>query len=193
MKGSRIRTIVVVALVLVTGVAAADTVGFGLTVADDFPDVPDQAEIYSRFFGSSEAVPGCLVFFKEYDWGMSFDFGFDFYTENPVSDPAGPMWMDFEFTASYDWHLFPRFVLDPFLQLGGGMNMAAPLDDEEGDEVQLGFHPLLGAGVNFCFGNIYLRASLQYQGLILAIPAPEIDPYEAGPYRVLFSAGFLFR
>ena len=193
MKSRSIRTIVVVTLLLVTGIAAADTVGFGLTVADDFPDVPDQDEIYSRFFGSAEVVPGFLVFFKEYDWGMSFDFGFDFYAEGPASDSAGPMWMDFDFTASYDWHPFPRFVLDPFLQLGGGIDMAAPLDDEGGDAVLLGFHPLLGAGANFFFGNIYLRASLQYQGLILPIPAPEIDPYEAGPYRVLLSAGFLFR
>jgi len=71
--------------------------------------------------------------------------------------------------------------------------MAVPLDEGEGDEVRLGFHPLLGAGVNIFFGSIYLRANLQYQGFVLHIPAPEIDPYEAGPYRVLLSAGFLFR
>jgi len=70
MKVSRIRISVAVALFLVGGVAVADTVGLGLTVADDFPDVPDKTEIYSRFFGSSEVTPGFLVFFKEHDWGF---------------------------------------------------------------------------------------------------------------------------
>ncbi|MEE8441840.1 MAG: hypothetical protein V3S41_08975, partial [Spirochaetia bacterium] len=74
MKGRSIQTLVMVGLLLATGIVAADTVGIGLTVADDFPDIPDEAEIYSRFFGSPDVVPGFMVFFKEYGWGMSFDF-----------------------------------------------------------------------------------------------------------------------
>jgi hypothetical protein len=124
---------------------------------------------------------------------MSVDFGFDFYTNDPFPDETSPMWMDFEFTASYDWHPFPRFIVDPFLQVGGGLNMAAPLDEDSDDDVRLAFHPLLGAGVNINFGNIYVRGCMQYQGVVLPIPAPEIQPYEAGPFRVLLSAGMLFR
>jgi hypothetical protein len=177
-------------LLLAAGPLCADTVGVGFTIADDFPDVPEGEEIYSRLIASGEIVPGFLVFFTERDWGMSFDFSFDLTAGQAEPGPTDPSWLDFSFAATYDWHPLRFFVLDPFLQLGAGLNMAAPVT-EYSDEVRLRFHPVMGAGVNVGLGSVYLRGNIQYQGLSFVIPAPDIEPYEAGPYRVLLSAGFL--
>jgi hypothetical protein len=81
-------------------------------------------------------------------------------------------------------------VVDPFLQIGAGMNMAAPMT-EHAEPVLLGFHPLAGAGVNVSLGAMFVRANIQYQGVSFAVPASDLGPYETGAYRVLLSAGLL--
>lgn len=192
MRSSRILLTVAV-LFLCGGFAAAD-VGIGLTVGGDFPEVPEADEIYSRLLGESEITPGFLVYFKEYDWGMSFDFEFDFVGDSSLPSPLDPTWLDFRFATTYDWHPIPYFIVDPFLSLGAGFAMRAPLADEpdEPDEVHMSFHPVLGAGLNVRLGNLYLRGTLGYQGLSFVVPAPDIEPYDSGPYRVSLSAGILF-
>lgn len=192
MKRHNVLLFIAALLLVGGGLATADTVGLGFTLGDDFPDVPEGEEIYSRLVTSGEVTPGMLVFFVERDWGMSFDFSFDVTSDQPEPTATDPSWLDFTFAATYDWHPLRDFIIDPFLQLGAGLNMAAPLTEFD-DEVRMRFHPVAGAGVNFRIGALFLRAGVQYQGLSFRIPSAEIQPYETGPYRIVLSAGGMFR
>lgn len=191
MRGFVIAAIIMIALTASVGTAFADSVGIGLTVADDFPDVPSQDEVYSRLFATDSVTPGFIVFFRDDYWGMSFDFGMNFGSEDLVITPDEPWWMDFDATMTYDWHIFRRFVIDPYVQLGAGMDSAFKFKNQEHpDEIRMAFHPVLGAGVNVYLGHLYLRGNLQYQATPWLVPEPSIVPYQVSPYRVLLSAGF---
>lgn len=184
---------VAILFAVIAGIAAADDVGFGLTVGDDFPDLPEAQEVYSRLFGETHITPGMLVFFRDRDWGMSFDFGFDFISYQPYDPVPASVggYLDFRFATTYDFHPIPAFIIDPFLSVGAAMAMLAPLDDAA-TTIYLSFLPVAGAGVTVNLGRIYLRGSFLYQGITFAIPSPDIAPYETGPYRVALSAGVLF-
>ena len=189
MKTLRIAAITILALAAVAGTAAADSVGIGLTVTDGFPDVPSKEEVSSRFFGVSEIDPGVLLSWRDRHAGMSFDFGMTFTSQDPLDSAYQRWWMDLDATATYDWHILPKFVVDPYLQLGAGMDMAVELTDEEPEEVRMAFHPVLGAGLDLNLGHIFLRGNLQYQVGRWLIPDPSIGAYEIAPYRVLLAAG----
>lgn len=189
MKTLRIAAITMIALAAVAGTAAADSVGIGLTVTDGFPDVPSKEEVSSRFFGVSDIDPGVLLSWRDRQAGMSLDFGMTFTSQDPMDSAYQRWWMDLDATATYDWHILPRFVVDPYLQLGAGMDMAVELTDEEPEEVRMAFHPVLGAGLDLNLGHIFLRGNLQYQVGRWLIPDPSIGAYEIAPYRVLLAAG----
>ncbi|MFW5826067.1 MAG: hypothetical protein ACOCVO_00775 [bacterium] len=189
MKTLRIAAITILALAAVAGTAAADSVGIGLTVTDGFPAVPSKEEVSSRFFGVSEIDPGVLLTWRDRRAGMSFDFGMEFTGQDPMDSEYQRWWMDLDATATYDWHILPRFVVDPYLQLGAGMDMAVELTDEEPEEIRMAFHPVLGAGLDLNLGHIFLRGNLQYQAGRWLVPDPSIGAYEIAPYRVLLAAG----
>jgi hypothetical protein len=174
------------------GIASADAVGFGLTVSGGFPEPPNKEQIYDELLGTGVVDPGFLVFFRDRDWGMSFDSSFDFYTNDPTPDEFSLWFMKFDFTMTYDWHLFNGFVIDPLLQVGGGMNLETELtEDEDPEYVRLGFHPLVGAGLDINLGHLYLRGVMQFQGVPFRVPDPSVLPYEISPVRVMLSAGIL--
>lgn len=191
MKTLRIAAITTLALMALAGTAVADSIGIGLTVADGFPDVPSKDQVYSRFFAASEMDPGVLVYWRDRQAGMSFDFGMEFYSEDPMDTPYQMWWMDLDATATYDWHILPQFIVDPYLQLGAGMDMAVRMAEhhEEPEEVRMAFHPVLGAGLDLNLGHIFLRGNLQYQVSPWLIPDPSIGAYDIAPYRVLLAAG----
>lgn len=191
MKAFRTLALVLIFFAGSAGFAAAESVGFGLTVSGDFPEVPDEDEIYSALLGNGIVDPGFLFYFQDREWGLSFDFGFDFTTTDPDPDDSSRWFMDFDFTMTYDWHLFGAFVIDPILQIGGGMNLETEIVEEyeEPEYVRLGFHPVLGAGVNLNLGHVFARGVMQFQGIPIDIPSPDVQPIEIAPVRVLLSAG----
>lgn len=191
MKTLRIAAITILTLTALAGTAAADSVGIGLTVSDGFPDVPTKEQVYSRFFGATEIDPGVLLTWRDHQAGMSLDFGMTFWSEDPMDAAYQRWWMDMDATATYDWHILPQFILDPYLQLGAGMDMAVRMadHDEEPEEIRMAFHPVLGAGLDLNLGNVFLRGNLQYQVSPWLIPDPSIGAYEIAPYRVLLAAG----
>jgi hypothetical protein len=190
MKTLRMVAIVLIALTATVGTAVADSVGIGLTVADDFAEVPAQHEVAARLFDSPAVSPGFIVFWRDYQAGMSLDFGVDFAGENHVIEPDDPWQMDVDATATYDWHILPRFIVDPYLQLGAGMNMAISMAaEEELEQIRMAFHPVLGAGLNVYVGHIFLRGNLQYRLGSWLVPDPSIGFYDVAPYRVVLSAG----
>ena len=189
MKKLRIAAMTFLALATVAGAAVADSVGIGLAVADDFPHAPSSDEVYSRFFGASEIDPGVLLFWRDRQAGMSFDFGMEFSSEDPMNADDQRWRMDLDATATYDWHILPRFFIDPYLQLGAGMDMAADLTEDEPENIRMAFHPVLGAGVDVSLGNVFVRGNLQYQASPWLVPDPSIKPYDIAPFRVLLAAG----
>ena len=203
MKALRIVLLALVLTVLATAVVSADAVGFGITATGEFPEVPDEDEIYSSLFGDGVIEPGFLFYFRDDDWGMSFDFGFDYFTDDPVADEFSQWFMDFDFTMSYDWHILRGFLVDPILQIGFGMNMQTEITDEdyeyyayedpEPEYIRLGFHPVIGAGVDVNFGRLFVRGVMQYQGIPFAVPSPDVEPYDIAPVRVLIGGGILLR
>ena len=189
MKTLRIAAIAIIALTATTGIVAADSFGIGLTVADDFPFVPSREEVSSRFFGSTGIDPGVLLYWRDYQTGTSLDFGMRLSNRDPFDSSHDRWWLDLDATATYDWHILPRFIIDPYLQLGAGMDMAIELTDDEPEEIRMAFHPVLGAGLNVYLGDLFLRGTLHYQLSPWLVPDPSIKPYEIAPYRVLLAAG----
>lgn len=189
MKTLRIAAITILALAALAVTAAADSFGIGLTVADGFPDVPSKDEVSTRFLGASGIDPGVLLSWRDDQAGMSFDFGMRFSSEDPMDSAYQRWWMDLDATATYDWHILPRFIIDPFVQLGAGMDMAVKLTDDEPEDIRMAFHPVLGAGIDLNLGHIFLRGNLQYQAGSWLVPDPSIGPYDISPYRVLLAAG----
>ncbi len=193
------RRIVLIALIMsivAAGVATADSVAFGFTATGGFPEVPDEEEIYSSLFGNGPIDPGFLFTFRDNDWGMSFDFGLDFSSDDPEPDDESDWFMDLDFTMSYDWHVLRGFIVDPILQIGWGMNLQTSITDSEyefdsgePEYVRLGFHPVIGAGVDVNVGNLFARGVMQFQGVPFNVPSPDVQPYPISPIRVLVSAG----
>ena len=186
----------------------SDAVGLGLALSHDFQDLPDREEIRDSFLHSDEVIPGFLVFFRDDNWGMSFDFGFNFYpNESTIPDVPEEWWMDFAFTAGSDWHLMPaRFPIDPFVEISAGMGMRVDITDyeeygyKEDDSpyghdglTHMSFHTATAAGVNFNLGGVYLQGKLEYRLIQSQLPIPGVAPYSTRPFRILLSAGMYMR
>lgn len=212
MKTVRILLIAAVLSAAMFATAAAhpdsDAVGLGLALSHDFQDVPDREEIQESFLHSDEVVPGFLVYFRDDHWGMSFDFGFNFYpNESTLPGVPEEWWMDFGFTAGSDWHLMPaRFPIDPFVELSAGMGMRVDITEYEefgykeddspyGNEglTHMSFHTAAAAGVNLNLGGMYVQGKLEYRLMQSQLPIPGVDPYSIGPFRVMLSAGMYMR